>query len=117
MNEEIVAKMRGATAEQVGEAPGTTPCQTIPYINACSGSNTFLTEYNASIYASAAASCEDTTGLVFIGRDAGEGGDLKLDAYADGTEHELQLSKNEKRPSALPSRRATAWWRSSIPAR
>lgn len=96
VNEEIVAKMRGATAEQVGEAPGTTPCQTIPYINACSGSNTFLTEYNASIYAGAAASCEDTTGLVFIGRDAGEGGDLKLDAYADGTEHELQLSKNEK---------------------
>ena len=93
VNEEIVAKMRGATAEQVGEAPGTTPCQTIPYINACSGSNTFLTEYNASIYASAAASCEDTTGLVFIGRDAGEGGDLKLDAYADDKEVLLRLEQ------------------------
>lgn len=96
VNEEVVAKMRGATAESVGEAPGTTPCQTIPYINACSGSNTFLTEYNASIYSSAAASCAGTAGIVFIGRDAGEGGDLKLDAYADGTEHELQLSQNEK---------------------
>ena len=96
VNSATVEAMKSGKAEQIGEAQGTTPCQTIPYINACAGSNTFLTEYNAQIYASSADSCADTVGIVFIGRDAGEGGDLKKDAYADGTPHELALSQNER---------------------
>lgn len=96
VNEEVVLAMKGATPEKIGEAEGTTPCQTLPYINACAGGNTFLTEYNPSIYNKAAESCRDTVGLVFIGRDAGEGGDNKMDAYADGTRHEQALSQNEK---------------------
>lgn len=96
VNKATVEKMKATKWETVGEAAGTIPCQEIGSINGCAGSNTFLYEYNPSIYAGTENSCASTVGLVFIGRDASEGGDLKLDGYADGTPHELALSANEK---------------------
>lgn len=96
VNEATVNAMKNAQYVELKEAPGTTPCKYIPYINACDGGNTILREYPADTYTSAAASCTDTVGIVFVGRDAGESGDLKMDAYADGTPHELALTVNEK---------------------
>ncbi len=42
------------------------------------------------------ASCEGTTGMVFIGRFGGESWDLQRTEYADGTPHQLALSSYEK---------------------
>ena len=81
---------------KVDAAEGTTPCKEFPNVNQCEGGNTYLYQYDPSIFSGTEDSCADTTGLVFIGRDAGEGGDLKFDAYADGTPHQLTLSKSEK---------------------
>ncbi len=96
VNKAPFEKMKASEWEVIGEADGTIPCKEIDSINGCAGSNTFLYEYNPSIYAGTEASCANSVGLVFIGRDASEGGDLKLDGYTDGTPHELALSKNER---------------------
>ena len=96
VNETVTEKMRAATYHRVGAAPDTIACQEISSINGCSGSNTYLYEYEASVYAGTEPTCANTTGLVFIGRDSSEGGDLKLDGYEDGTPHQLTLSKDEK---------------------
>lgn len=96
VNGTVVDRMKNAEVVLTGEAEGTTPAQMLPYINACAGGNTFLQEFDPSIYEGTEASCADTVGIVFIGRDAGEGGDQKMDAYADGTPHELALSAAEK---------------------
>lgn len=96
VNETVESKMKSASYKKVDAAEGTTTCKEFPNVNECAGGNTFLYEYDPSIYAGTESSCSDTTGLVFIGRDAGEGGDLKWDAYADGTPHQLTLSASEK---------------------
>jgi len=96
LNEATIIKMEKAQYERIDAAPGTTACQEMTMINGCAGSNTYLYEYNPSIYEGTENSCANTTGLVFIGRDNGEGGDKKHDAYLDGTPHELTLSSNEK---------------------
>lgn len=97
VNGTVVDKMSASqdTLVKVDAADGTTPCQEQSALS-CLGANTYLYEFSADIYSDVAASCADTTGLVFIARDAGEGGDLKIDAYADGTPHQLALSANEK---------------------
>ena len=95
VNSASVEAMQNAEVHRIDAAEGTIPCQEVSPQN-CNGGNTYLYEYEASVYEPIAASCADTVGLVFIGRDAGEGGDLKLDGYADGTRHQLALSKDEK---------------------
>ena len=95
VNSASVEAMKNAEVHKVDAAAGTTPCREVSPQN-CNGGNTYLYEYEASVYSSIAASCKETVGLVFIGRDAGEGGDLKLDGYEDGTRHQLALSKDEK---------------------
>lgn len=42
------------------------------------------------------ASCVDTTGIVFIGREGSENIDVKSDGYIDGTRHKLTLTNAEK---------------------
>ncbi len=99
VNQTVVDIMKKADTdgkmEKIDAAEGTTPCQEVAALS-CAGANTYLYEFPSDIYVPAADSCTQTTGLVFIGRDAGEGGDLKTDGYADGTPHELALSQNEK---------------------
>jgi beta-glucosidase len=101
VNSSVVDAMKAASVVKTDAAEGTTPCQELPYINACAGSNTYLYEYDPSIYSSYGSSCSNTAGIVYIGRDAGEGGDLKWDGYADGTPHELALSVAEKQTIAF----------------
>jgi len=63
-----------------------------------SGASTDIAEFDPSIYEAAdvKSSCAGTTGIVFIARVGGEGGDLLRTAYADGIAHELQLTEYEK---------------------
>lgn len=96
VNQTVTEKMRAATYHRVGAAEDTIACQEISAINGCAGSNTYLYEYESSVYSGTESSCANTTGLVFVGRDSSEGGDLKLDGYEDGTPHQLTLSKDEK---------------------
>jgi beta-glucosidase len=69
------------------------------------GATSQIIEYEPSIYNGREASCEGTTGIVFIGRIGGEGRDLVANVegspnygttFFDGTEHHLQLSEYEK---------------------
>ena len=96
VNATVEQRMNDSEYVKVDAAEGTTPCKEFPNVNQCEGGNTYLYQYDPSIFSGTEDSCADTTGLVFIGRDAGEGGDLKFDAYADGTPHQLTLSKSEK---------------------
>lgn len=55
-----------------------------------------ISEYPVSVYSGTEDSCKDTVGIVFIGRNGGEGGDLYAKEYMDGTPHALALTQNEK---------------------
>lgn len=59
------------------------------------GATTPIAEYDPSIYKSSDIG-DYKTGIVFIGRNGGEGGDLKTTGYYDSTAHQLQLSRYEK---------------------
>ncbi len=61
-----------------------------------SGATTSLYEYDYDTYKGLEGDCQGTTGIVYIGRVGGEGGNLQTTPYADGTAHELQLSSYEK---------------------
>lgn len=67
-----------------------------PNVAGFTGAGTSVLEFNPSIYASASASCTDTTGIIFIGRIGGEGSDLQTTKYYDETPHQLALSEYEK---------------------
>lgn len=96
VNETVEQRMNDSQYVKIDAAEGTTPCKEFPNVNQCEGGNTYLYEYDPAIFNGTESSCADTAGIVFIGRDAGEGGDLKFDAYADGTPHQLTLSESEK---------------------
>ena len=62
------------------------------------GADERIHNFDANIYAGTEDSCKGTAGIVFIGRNGGEGGDLFRDStgYYDGTRHYLALTQNEK---------------------
>ena len=60
------------------------------------GATALIAEFDPSVYAAADIG-DYKTGIVFVGRNGGEGDDLKTTKYFDGTEHQLQLSEYEKR--------------------
>lgn len=59
------------------------------------GGTVMIGEFEPSIYKSSDVG-DHKTGIVFLGREAGEGNDLQNSVYADGTKHQLQLCKYEK---------------------
>lgn len=60
------------------------------------GGTIYIAEYNPDEVYSASKIGDYKTAMVFLGRIGGEGGDLQTTGYADGTEHQLQLSVYEK---------------------
>ena len=73
--------------------------ETIVPVDAGEQSGTLqIVEFDPSIYDSddVRASCDGTTGIVFIGRFGGESWDLFNGEFNDGTPHQLALSENEK---------------------
>lgn len=64
--------------------------------NIFAGASVDLKEYDVDIYSGTEESCSDTVGIVFIGRVGGEGSDLTVLPYKDGTKHELALTEDEK---------------------
>lgn len=69
------------------------------------GATDKIIEYNPDIYKGLENSVSGSTGLVFIGRSGGEGSDVAANVpgspiagkgYADGTPHQLALSKDEQ---------------------
>lgn len=93
VNDTVVETMRAATPREISsdtikDAPASEDTKGFE------GANTSIIEYDPSIYG-AAESAKGTTGVVYLGRLGGEGGNLQSSAYADGTEHALQLSEYE----------------------
>ncbi len=60
------------------------------------GASVTISEYSVDTYKGLEDSMKDTVGIVFVGRASGEGGDLYALEYADGTPHQLALTKTEK---------------------
>lgn len=63
------------------------------------GADQRIHNFPASIYDGLESSCDGTTGVVFIGRNGGEGSDLFRDyttGYTDGTRHHLALTESER---------------------
>ena len=82
LNRSVIDRMAAAEPEELVYADDNT------------GTN--LYEYNPAIYAGAEDTCKGTTGVVIIGRTGLEGFDYNSrEAYADGTETEMQLTQNE----------------------
>ena len=82
LNQTVIDKMSAAEPEELVYADDNT------------GTN--LYEYNPAIYEGIEDSCHGTTGIVIIGRTGLEGFDYNSrEAYADGTETEMQLTQNE----------------------
>lgn len=107
VNNETVSRLEAWKGDaKIGEAPGTTKSEE-KAPGGCNGGHTYLYEYDAAVYEGAEASCEGTTGIVFLARDAGEGGDLKMDGYSDGTPHQLALSEREKDTIAFAKEHCT----------
>ena len=95
VNSATVDAMNGAAPQEL-TSDGISNAQADESGKGFSGATTSIFEYDPSIYAGTEESCEGTTGVVFIGRTGGEGGNLQQTAYADGTPHELALSEYEK---------------------
>ena len=95
VNSATVDAMNGATPQEL-TSDGISNAQADESGKGFSGATTSIFEYDPSIYAGTEESCGGTTGVVFIGRTGGEGGNLQQTAYADGTPHELALSEYEK---------------------
>ena len=55
-----------------------------------------ILEFSPGVYNGVEASCRDTAGIVFIGRQTGENCDAYSDLYDDGTPHMLALSMAER---------------------
>jgi beta-glucosidase len=100
VNSTVVEKLRNGkvielTAE--GAAPiGSFAAESEESGTGFTGATTSLLEYDPAVYDGTEASCEDTTAIVYLGRVGGEGGNLQITPYADGTRHELALSTYEK---------------------
>lgn len=95
VNQDIVnlmdkAKPREITAEGISDASSSESGKGFD------GATTSILEFDPAIYEAGKDSCEGTTGIVFLGRVGGEGGNLQTTAYADGTPHELALTQYEK---------------------
>lgn len=60
------------------------------------GASVNINEYSADTYKGLESSCNDTVGIVFLGRSSGEGGDIYTKEYTDGTPHQLALTQTEK---------------------
>lgn len=60
------------------------------------GAGLNIDEYDVADLEPVASTCEGTVGIVFIGRAAGEGGDMYTLDYDDGTPHQLALTQAER---------------------
>ena len=81
------------------------------------GSTDTIIEFDPSIYDGLEDSANGTTGIVFIGRSGGEGGDVTADmpgsaiegkGYADGTPHQLAISQDERNTATFPTKEEMA---------
>ncbi len=98
VNSEMVEKLRSAKVIELtssGANPVTVSTSSEDGTG-FTGATTSLLEYDAAVYAGTETSCADTTAIVYIGRVGGEGGNLQITPYADGTPHELALTTYEK---------------------
>ena len=96
VNSTMVEKLRGAKVIEL-TADGAAPVSAGGEDGTgFTGATTSLLEYDASVYEGTEASCADTVAIVYLGRVGGEGGNLQITPYADGTPHELALTTYEK---------------------
>lgn len=100
VNETVVDAMRDAAPQEL-TAEGISPSTPDEETRGFEGASTSILEYDPSIYSEVLDSAAGSTGVVFLGRLAGEGDNLKTTAYADGTAHNLQLSGYEKQTIML----------------
>lgn len=97
VNTDIIATMNNATPKEI------TTTEVKDYVKqkeaevgkGFAGSTVGILEFDPAIYKESARTYQNDTGIVFLGRIGGEGGNLQSSAYADGTEHALQLTPYE----------------------
>ena len=65
------------------------------------GADPTIFEFDKSVYDGLLEGTSESTAIVFIGRNAGEGGNLYDKEYKDGTRHALALTQTEKEVIAL----------------
>lgn len=94
VNSTVVGKMKSAKVTYLGEDGYATADEDRGDYD---GATATIAEFDPSTVYSAADVGGYKTGIVFVGRDGGEGDDLKTTGYHDGTEHQLQLSAYERR--------------------
>ena len=92
VNDATAKAMQSGEIVKLVEAEGTAPA----YSTGVLTSDSIIYGYEASVYAGTEESCSGTTAIVFLTRQGNEGADKKMDGYADGTAHYLQLSQMEK---------------------
>lgn len=91
INNNVVNAMRSATPETIAAAGGGGDAGQTAFL----GAGAEIKEYPISTYSGLEDSCTGTVGIVFLGRGAGEGGDLYTMSYEDGTPHQLALTTLE----------------------
>lgn len=101
VNSEIEGAMSSAAAQGMSASGYEGPDEQGGF----AGAGAQIIEFEPSIYSGHEASAHGTTGIIFIGRIGGEGGDIAGDVpgsaiygtgYVDGTPHQLALSEYEK---------------------
>lgn len=95
VNQTLVSAMKKAVPQEI-TAMGISDATSSESGKGFNGASTSILEFDPQIYKGLEESCADTTGIVFIGRVGGEGSNLQITPYSDGTAHELQLTTYER---------------------
>lgn len=95
VNDAVVDAMKAASPQEL-TSEGISQASPDEDTTGFEGASSSILEFDPTVYANVSDSAEGSTGVVFLGRLAGEGGNLQTSAYADGTAHSLQLSAFEK---------------------
>ncbi len=92
VNQAVVDAMKQATPTEITPVAASGEGGQTAFL----GASVNIAEYPVETYAGLEDTCKDTTGIVFVGRASGEGGDLYTHEYSDGTPHQLALTSLEK---------------------
>lgn len=91
INSEIDNITKSIRTEEMKEKPGTEPMK----VKAVNNWYRYLWTPVSGAYEGKESSFNNTIGVMVVARRSGEGADLKMDAFSDGTRHTLSLTNGE----------------------
>lgn len=92
VNESIASLTRNAGTVNAAAAPGTSPTA-VKTVN--QGTRYEIASIKSDVYNGHETDMNGTIGIMAVGRQGGEGADLKMDGYEGDVKHALQLTINE----------------------